>query len=126
MNIINFCGAVVCLVCVIFVVKQFKTDFHPAMTAAAGIVILVYIISYVAPSFRYMYTLASESGLYGYFGIMAKCVGIAFVCQAAAEICRDCGEASIASKVELFGKAAVLIQTVPIIKNLFDTAKDII
>ena len=39
-------------------------------------------------------------------------------------ICRDCGENAIASKVELVGKCAILLLTLPMLKVLLELAKE--
>ncbi|MEG2003393.1 MAG: SpoIIIAC/SpoIIIAD family protein [Clostridia bacterium] len=124
MNIVTFCGAGICAVCVILVIKQFKNEFHPIIAAATGVVLMVYIILQLAPSLSYLKTLAYESGLNSYFSVMARCLGIAFICQTVSEICRDCGESAIGSKIELGGKAAIIIQTLPIVKSLLEMAKE--
>lgn len=55
-----------------------------------------------------------------YFTAVIKVIGIAYITQFAAEICRDSGQASIAVKTELAGKICVLILTMPIIKGFLE------
>jgi stage III sporulation protein AD len=43
-----------------------------------------------------------------------------------AEICRDCGENTLASRVELAGKAGIVLISLPIIQQLFEIAEDML
>ena len=55
---------------------------------------------------------------------MLKALAISFCCRMSAEICRDCGEASLASRVEAAGKAGIVLLSLPIVKQLLEIAKD--
>ena len=49
-----------------------------------------------------------------YAVILFKALGICWLAQFAADSCRDAGESALASKVELAGKTAVLLTTLPL------------
>ena len=51
---------------------------------------------------------------------MFKSAGICLLCSVSAEICRDCNEASLASKIEFAGKCTILTYCLPLIKTVFD------
>ena len=55
-----------------------------------------------------------------YFSTLLKIIGIAYIAEFGAEVCRDAGEGAIASKVELAGKVIIIILAVPIITSLLD------
>ncbi len=57
---------------------------------------------------------------------MLKILITPFICKTAADICRECGENGIGSKVELGGRAMIILQTLPILKGLFETAKQML
>ncbi len=50
-----------------------------------------------------------------FFATVLKIVGIAYVAEFGAQIARDAGVASIAGKIELLGKLAIIVLAVPII-----------
>lgn len=56
-----------------------------------------------------------------YLSILFKVVGITFLSEFCAGLCRDAGYQSIASQVELFGKMAVLLAGMPVLLSLIDT-----
>jgi stage III sporulation protein AD len=49
-----------------------------------------------------------------------KITGIAYIAEFGAEVCKDAGEGSIASKIELAGKVTIIVLAVPIITSLLD------
>ncbi len=64
-----------------------------------------------------------------YFSVAIKAMGIAYISQFAGDILRDAGESAIASKVEMVGKVAILLLTIPVIsdflKMCIEVVKDI-
>ena len=60
------------------------------------------------------------SSLYStYLESAFKALGIATITNITCEICRDLGDGSAAAKVELCGKAAILLCAIPVIKQIF-------
>ena len=55
-----------------------------------------------------------------YITILLKIAGIAYIAEFGAEVCKDAGESSIASKIELAGKVTIMILSVPIISSLLE------
>lgn len=49
--------------------------------------------------------------------ILLKITGISIILEYAITICRDCGENSIASKIDLGGKVILVSMSIPIISN---------
>ena len=56
-----------------------------------------------------------------YFTLLFKVVGITWLCEFVAGICRDSGFSAIASQIELFGKIAILFVGMPVFLSLVET-----
>lgn len=56
-----------------------------------------------------------------YFTMLFKVVGITWICEFVAGICRDSGFSSVASQIELFGKIAILFAGMPVFLSLIET-----
>ncbi len=126
MNLFALCGFGVCAACVTFLLKHTEPRIAPLAAAAAGIVMTVYIAPQIAPVFGFARDLAAQSGAGTYFSLMIKSLGIALVCELSSEICRDLGENAAGSRIELAGKAAILIISLPVIKRIFEFIKELI
>jgi stage III sporulation protein AD len=59
-----------------------------------------------------------------YIGTLIKMIGIAYVAEFASGICKDAGYQTIASQIEIFGKLAVMVLSMPILLTLLNTIRD--
>lgn len=55
-----------------------------------------------------------------YFSTILKVIGIAYITEFGAQVCRDAGENSIASKIEFAGKVLIMVLAVPVLAALLD------
>ena len=95
------------------VIKEYYNgDVGTLRSAAAGIVITASLVSLLVPVIELLESFSRSAGLENYFPILLKSLGIALICTLTADICRDCGEPGIASKVELGGKIGILLCSV--------------
>ena len=60
-----------------------------------------------------------------YISIVFKTLAICCVTHITAEICRDSGEGAIASAAELWGRAAVLVLGLPVLKVFLQLINDL-
>lgn len=56
-----------------------------------------------------------------YFTTLIKMMGIAYVAEFAASVCKDCGYSSLAGQVEMAGKTVIMCMSLPIILALLET-----
>lgn len=55
-----------------------------------------------------------------YMGMLVKMLGITYVAEFSAAICKDAGYQAIAQQIEVFGKIAVLILGIPVLLSLLE------
>ncbi len=123
MDIITVCAFSLVSLCVVVLVKQVKQELVPLTIAVIGVVFLGYLMLQLKPVIDFISSTAKESGMGGYFTILIKALAVALSCQVCAEICRDCGENTLASKVELAGKIGIIILSLPILQQLLTMAR---
>ena len=109
----------------IIVIRRTNSEIAVLASATAGVLIFGYIIKASLPLFEFIRELTSESGVSSYFSVMLKALGISMCCRIGAEICRDSGESTLASKIELAGKVSIVLISIPIVKQLLEIAKDL-
>ena len=51
----------------------------------------------------------------GYLGILMKVVGITYLCEFSAGICKDAGFSAVSDQIEILGKLSVLFAGLPIL-----------
>lgn len=125
MNPFAVCAFAVAAACIIASLKALRPDFAMLAVALCGTVVFVYILDGISPFISFLKDVADGSGVAEYFRLMIKALAISLCCRMSADICRDCGEASLASRVELAGKVSIVVTSIPIVEQLFDIAKDL-
>jgi stage III sporulation protein AD len=126
MNPFAVCVFAVACAVIIASLKGFGQEFANIAAAVAGIVIFVYVLEGLIPFISFIKGVSEQIGSGNYFLLMLKALAISICCRMSAEICRDCGEASLASRVELAGKAGIVIISIPVIRQLLSIAEDMI
>lgn len=126
MNVLAVCGFAVASAMAIALIRQLKPELASLASAIAGVALLVAVTDSLAPFISYVKGIAAEQGIESYFAVMLKALAISCSCRMSADICRDCGETSLASRVELAGKAGIVLLSLPIITSLLELAKDML
>ncbi len=50
-----------------------------------------------------------------YISLLLKLIGITYICEFAANLCKDSGHSALSSHIELFGKIAIMVAGFPVI-----------
>lgn len=56
-----------------------------------------------------------------YIGTLIKMLGITYIAEFSAGICKDAGYQTIAAQIEIFGKLAILVLSLPVLMALLET-----
>ncbi len=126
MDILKLCG--VGLLCALagVILRQIKGEYA-ALTRVAGAVLIFGALAISAYEiFSEVSTSILGGELSGYGGIMLKALGIAIVARICGDICRDMGESTVGSGVELGGKLCILALCLPLIGELMGYASELL
>lgn len=118
-------AAIVCVVAGL-IVKQVRGDFSALLRIGGCVLIFGFLIPRVWEGMSEALFWLEESGAERYAQVMLRCLGIALLSRICTDICRDCGEGSVASGVELAGKLAILMLCVPLIEEMIGYATEIL
>lgn len=61
------------------------------------------------------------SGYGTYFKLLVKIIGITYLAEFSADLCKDAGVNTLASQIELFGKLSILVLCMPVLTSLLET-----
>ena len=126
MSPFTVCAFGIVAACIIAVIKPLRPELSTLAAVVAGVLIFIYIINGLTPFVEFIKGAAADTGAEGYFTLMIKSLAVSLCCRMSADICRDCGESSLASRVELAGKAGIVIISLPIVTQLLNIAKDML
>lgn len=107
--------------------KQYKPEYAFGIILISGIFIFFIAIGFLKDIFSFIIELSALSGINGKnFEVLFKCAGICIVTKTASELCTDCGQGSIASKVEFAGKMLILASAIPLFSEIIEIIKTFI
>lgn len=105
------------------ILGQYRPEFRMLITAAVTLLLMAMVLEQLSPVLEQLRSTMELTGLTGdYAAILFKAVGICLLTQLAGDVCRDSGESSIASKIELAGRAAILLTAMPLIQEVLTWA----
>lgn len=97
------------------------------ITIACGIIIFFFGIR------KFQYVVDMFQGLTNYIGInetyikiILKMIGIAYLSEFTATICRDAGQNAIAGQVDFFGKISMIVVSLPVLQSLLETIGEVL
>lgn len=89
---------------------------------AAGIIILLRLLPSIGDLLSGYEALSEMGGVSKYyFSLLMKIIGVAYICEFAAQICRDASQGAAALKMELAGKIAILLLSLPVLTSILQT-----
>lgn len=122
MEIIQIVGLGLISTVLILIIKEQKPIFAFLLATFTGIIIFLFLINQIRIVIQTLELLAEKSNINTIFlKTILKIIGIAYIAEFGAQIVRDAGQESIASKIELAGKMLILVMAVPIISVIIDT-----
>lgn len=116
-------GVVLVGLVALLMLRQYKPEWATYIRIAVAIISLGYMIGLAETVISYVSRLVEgTSVLQGEtWSILLKALGVAFLTETAASVCRDSGEASLAGWVEMAGKLEILLLSFPLIRMVLDT-----
>lgn len=103
-------------------VKEMKPQFSILISMASCVVIFFYAISRLEIMAGVLSGLTEYITLQeSYLEILLKIVGISYVADFSANLCKDAGFSAIAGQIEIFGKISILTVSTPVVMALLET-----
>ena len=103
-------------------VKGAKPEFALLVTVGAGLCILAGTVG----KMQYLLGMLAQMKSYlpvdsSYLNTLLKMLGITYVGQFSAGICKDAGYSAVGTQVEMVGKLAILAVSAPVLQALLET-----
>lgn len=97
----------------------------PEFATCIGITLGMFIFGYTIRQLRAMFSGLGQLqtlfvGSKGYLSILIKVIGITYLCELSAAICKDAGFSTVADQIEVLGKISVMLAGLPILLALLE------
>ncbi len=106
----------------ILLLRVGKPEFAMAVSLAACVLILLFAggtLTKVIGDLRELFQYISLPD--GYLKILFKILGVAYLAEFGAALCKDAGQTAVSGQIELVGKLAILAISMPVVTSLFET-----
>lgn len=121
MNIIQIVIFGLVTTIIVVTVKQQRPDIALLISLAGGTVILIFVVSSLSVVIETISNLFNKSNMDSvYITTILKVIGIAYLADFGAQLCKDAGESAISAKIELGGKILILLLAIPILTALME------
>lgn len=108
-------------------VKNWRAEIAIMVSVVASVIIFLAMAPYLKAVLEMFEDISNQIGLdIKYITVVLKVIGIAYVTQFGAELCRDAGESAIASKIEFGGKVIIMALSMPIMYQFLEVVDTII
>ncbi len=127
MDFLTICGFGIVAVVLCVIVRQIKPDSALAISIAAGIIITAAVLIAIAPSVSALSQLSEKAGIdEGIIKAMLKALAVCYITTLCADCARDAGETALGSKLELAGRTAIVVISLPVFTSLADFVTDML
>lgn len=119
--------SIVAVILIIVLKSVKKEDFALVATIIAALILFSLVILKLESITDLLTSLVNKSGINkDYLALLLKVTGISYVIELVTNICKDAGNAAIASKVEMLGKISIVVLTIPILTSVISTVLEIL
>lgn len=122
MEILQIVGLGFVATVLILIIKSQRPEFAVLLSLTLAVVIFLVVLTKINVIISLFQDLADKANISQmYLNTILKIIGIAYITEFGAQICRDAGEGAIAGKIELAGKVFVMVLAIPIIALVLET-----
>lgn len=105
----------------VVILRQYKPEIALLVSLAAGITLFMLVLGKIGAIVEVLKDLSTRANVnLVYLSVILKIVGIAYIADFGAQLCRDAGEGALAAKIEFAAKILILILAIPIVMAVLD------
>lgn len=105
----------------ILLLKSARPEFAMVLSLCACVMVLLCcagILGGLLGQIKELFTMVQLPG--DYVALLMKLLGISYLTESGAALCKDAGQTAIAGQIELAGKLVILSISLPVILNVFE------
>ena len=105
------------LVMFLVIIRSLKGEMAVSISLCISVLLVGLSLAVCVPILDFINNFVKPSSK-SYITLLFKAIGVSLVASTASDLCRDCGETAIASKVELLGKCEILLLSLPLLEEI--------
>lgn len=125
MNAVGLIGGAVLCAATAMVLRECKSGFAVWPVLLGGVLLLAKVFVSLTPIGTF-FTLFADMGLSAQVSLIGKVLGIGYLSEIGAELCREFGAPSLSARVEFCGRVEILLLCLPVLKEILDKAMEML
>ncbi len=122
MEIVQIVAFALVATVLVVVLKEHRPVLAMQLSIVVGVVIFLRLFRYLSLVLQLLTDMTLQASIsLVYLNTLLKIIGIAYIADFGAQVCRDAGEGATAGKVEFAGKLFILVMAFPLISAVLDT-----
>lgn len=126
MTLLQLAGLAVLFAALASVVKQCGAQSGKLVSLVGGLALFFYALSRYAAPVAFLREMAEDAGMAEGFSAVLRMMAVGCITHISGDVCRDMGEATLAARVELCGRAEILLLSLPLLKDLCTLAFEVL
>lgn len=123
-EIITAAGIAVIAAGAAVLLKQYKPEYAFGVSLAAGAAIIIFVMFKLGDIIGSVEEFVSLAGISNeHYKIMLRCLGVCMITKITSETCKDCGQGSISTKIDMAGKIIILAIAMPLFSEIMSIVK---
>jgi len=117
------------IVAVLFamMLKNYRPEYSYYISVAVCVCIFMYVSTKLESILSYAEKMQNLIHMEGsYIGMILKMIGVTYIAEFAANICKDAGYQTIAGQIELFAKLSIMVLSMPVILAFMETIGELL
>jgi stage III sporulation protein AD len=122
MEIVQVVGLGLVAALLVLILREYQPEMAMQVSLVTGVIIMFLVFNQIIGAVNVITETAVAAGInLVYLQTLLRVIGIAYLAEFGAQLCRDAGEGSIASRVELAAKVIILVMAVPVIVEIMES-----
>ncbi len=122
MEIIQIVGLGFIVTLLILIIRGQRPEIAVQISITLATVIFLLVLAKIEVVLNLFRDLADKANISQmYLNPILKIIGLAYITEFGAQVCRDAGEGAVAGKIEFAGKVLVMVMAIPIIALVLET-----
>ena len=122
MSLLKLCGLVLLVALTLLLLREAGGRGATPVLLGGGLLLLLFLVEHYRSLLGFLDTLPGGELLGSAVSLSLRVLGLAFLTETTAGICRDLGEAGLATRLEWCGRAEILLISLPTLEEVLRVA----
>lgn len=122
MSLLKLCGLLLLVVLTVLLLREAGGRGAPLLVLGGGLLLLLFLVERYRSLLGFLDVLPGGELLGSAVSLSLRVLGLSFLTETTAGICRDLGEGGLATRLEWCGRAEILLVSLPTLTRVLEVA----